>query len=202
MATGLAAASSAGSERRQQQEQPAAFGQAGRHDQGDHARIAPGRNALGLLQDHALAEQEEQPDAAAAASASGYVEPQRGERQRKQHAGDPGFARHPGALRLAQHVHEAQRPADLEHQQAEAAGDDARARRAPAAAAECRRSSAIAATPNKPGAGAAAQEIAGRLPIPMLLMPGLDPARARCARPAPSDSAGVMSAAGAAAALS
>ena len=31
------------------------------------------------------------------------------------------------------------------------------------------------------GAGAAAKEIAGRLPVPMLLMPGLDTARANAA---------------------
>ena len=47
---------------RQQQEQPAALGQSGRHDEGDDARVAPGRDALGLLQDHALAEQEQQAD--------------------------------------------------------------------------------------------------------------------------------------------
>ena len=51
-----------GQECRQHQVEAAAFGKAGGHDQGDHTAVAPGRNAFGLLKDHALAEQEDEPD--------------------------------------------------------------------------------------------------------------------------------------------
>ena len=117
------------------------------------------------------------PSTAAATSTIGLPNHSAASASGNSSAGDPGFARHPGALRLAQHVHEAQRPADLEHQQRQAAGDD----RERGERRQQRRNSGKAGdrgNAEQSGAGAAAQEIAGGFPVPMFLMPGLDAAGA------------------------
>ena len=100
---------------------------------------------------------------------------ERGEREKRQR--DPGLARHPGALRLAQNVECAPWAADLEQHEEEAERDEPRTceHRDPHRRRETCRSRRDC---KKAGAGAAGHEIPRRLPIPMLLMDRLDAARA------------------------
>ena len=101
----------------------------------------------------------------------------RSERSGKERAGDPGLARHPGSAWLTQDIDEPERPADLEDQQEQAEGDH-RKRHKPTLERWRAAGGGEFDEGEQSGAGAAAEEVAGRFPVPVLLVPGLHPAGA------------------------